>query len=366
MFDILKINKEAEKIKKCIRFDKGSADFVFPEEFCAIAQNTLDNMEKGHLHYPEMGGEIDLKKEISFFEQKMNGRDIDESDIIITHGGMSGLFYSFHSLFKTGDEILMNQFSFEGFSLLCKHFLLKEKRIDLKNIEKYSALISKKTKAVIFNSPENPTGKLYSGSEVKNIVKFCRKNKLILISDEVTNQIIYSGNKFCAPTPKKNVIIINSFSKNWFLPGVRAGWIACKDNVIKNKIEDSISLECVGVNLFVQKLMKEILAKVDYQKFIKKRLAILQKRRNFVIKYLCENKIEFISEVRGGTVFYINTKKDSRKIFNTLLYKYKTAVIPGDVFEGKKSTRIRIGFGSVEEKEILEGLRNIKKVIEQK
>lgn len=362
LFEILQINQRAEKIKNCIRFDKGSANFPFPKEFLFFFKKASQIIKNKYFSYPSPQGDEELRELIAFFENKRNQRkNVKKDDVVITSGGMSGLFGVFSVLFKKGEEVLLNKYSFEGFSLLVKYFSLKEKRVDFSKIEECK--ISKKTKALVFNSPENPTGKVYSKNEVKKILNFCEKNNLYLISDEVMNQIVYDEKTFFGPPPKENVFIINSFSKAWFLPGLRLGWIIVKNKKFKEKLINFFALQSIGISLLSQIFMREILKKIDYEKFIKKYLKILERRRNIIQNFFLKEKISFLHKVEGGMVFYIETKKDADQVSKVLFQKYKTAVVPGKAFEGKKSTCIRVGFGSVKKEEIMKGLENIKKVI---
>lgn len=353
---ILALNELAEKSEGCIRFDKGSAKFPFPEEFLPHIDRVKKELTNHYFHYPKIGGEEGLKKQIVRLEQK-NGRKMLPENIVVTHGGMSGLFTFFSAVTKPGDEVVTNIYSFEGFSTVIDYFRLKQKRVDLSNISKVKKAISKKTRAIIFNSPENPTGKVYSQKEVENFVRLANQAKIFFLSDEVMNKIIYEGTAWHGPTLKtKYEVAVNSFSKSWFIPGIRLGWLATKNEKLVQSLANSLVSQSIGVSLFSQLFLTSVCENINYSSFLKKRLAILERRRGLVKKYLVENNIEYLSEVAGGTNFYINLKEDTTQLAYRLINKYKVAVIPGVLFEGKKSTWARLGFGAVDEKNIKGGL----------
>ena len=359
---ILQINKKAGETPGCVRFDKGSGKFPFPDDFLPYIDKIKDSVKNKYFHYPTMGGETDLKNFIVKEELK-NSRHLTADNIVVTHGGMSGLFILFSTLFKPGDEIITNNFCFEGFLLLLKHFKLIQKRVDFSDIETVKKAISPNTKAIIFNSPENPTGKVYTKKEIQQLIELAGEHKLWFFSDEVMNRIVYNDIKWEGPVLDNNkVVIINSFSKNWFIPGIRVGWIACKDETAIELFNNFVSLYSVGVNLFSQLFLTEVLSDINYEQFINKYLNILSKRKLLVEKYLNESNIKWLSDVNGGMNYYIDLKKDSHKVSLQLLEK-GVAVIPGRLFEGQTSTYARLGFGAVNEEDIKRGIKAISSLL---
>lgn len=361
---ILKINEQAGKIPNCIRFDKGSGRFNFPDEFLPMVEDLKEKIKGRYFHYPKASGEDTLKEQIVKFENQ-NGRKVELDNITITNGGMSGLFNFFYLATKAGDEIITNQYCFEGFSLLIEHFQLVQKRVDLSSKQDIEKSINTKTKAIILNSPENPTGKVYPREEIDNITNIARRKNLWVLSDEVMNRIIYSNIKWYGPPlDYDKVVIINSFSKNWFIPGIRLGWIATKNHKMTNELNNLFSLRSVGVNLLGQLLMAEILERLDYTTFITEKLNILEKRKSFFEKSLNENNLHHLHKVEGGMNFYINLRDDSQKIAEKLLHDCSIAIIPGYIFEGTPSMFARFGFGAVNERNIKKGIRALASLLE--
>ncbi|MBI5123678.1 pyridoxal phosphate-dependent aminotransferase [Candidatus Roizmanbacteria bacterium] len=357
--NILKINEKAENASGCIRFDKGSGKFPFPEEFLPFVDQVKKKISGRYFHNPKTGGEIDLKKEIVKLE-KRNNRLLDLDNITITHGGMSGLFTFFSCNCAPGDEVVTNSSSFEGFSTICDYFKLNQKRASFGDIKQVEKIITKKTKVIIINSPENPTGKVYTRKEISDLIDLAVSKKIFILSDEVMNKIIYEGTIWYGPSIKnKNVVVVNSFSKTWFIPGIRLGWLATTDNKLTEKFNNSLVSQSIGVSLFSQLLMMDICKKINYQSFLKKRLKILTKRKNLVKEYLKKYKIEYFQEINGGMNYYINLKQNSSQLISRIFNKDKIALIPGYLFEGKESTYARLGFGAVSEEEIKKGIKKI-------
>lgn len=356
---ILKINELAEKITGMIRFDKGSGRFPFPDEFLAELDSVKEEIRGKYFHYPQTGGEGSLRELLARWEER-NDRKLKSENITVTAGGMSGLFTFFSLLTKPGEEIISNRFSFEGFANLAAYFRIRQKRVDLSDIKAVERAITRKTRAVIFNSPENPTGKVYSVEEINNLVDLTRRKDVWFLSDEVMNQVIYKRSSWAGPSLReKHVVVINSFSKMWFIPGIRVGWIACTNKRISEAFANFLSIQSISVSLPGQLLMDKILKNVDFNIFFQKQLAVLERRKNLVERELTRGGLSCLQKVEGGMNFYVDLKTDSSKIIPKLIKEAKVALIPGQLFEGKSSRFARLGFGAVSEREIKLGIASL-------
>lgn len=360
---ILKINELAEKTPGMARFDKGSGRFPFPTEFLSSLDSVKEAVRGKYFHYPQTGGERSLREAIAKWEVR-NGRDLKPENITVTAGGMSGLFTFFSLLTRPGDEIITSRTAFEGFTNLAGYFSLRQKRVDLSDIKAVERAITGKTRAVIFNSPENPTGRVYSAEETNNLVELTRRKKVWLLSDEVMNQVIYKGSSWTGPSLReKHVVVINSFSKMWFLSGIRVGWLACINKEVSEAFANFLSIQSTGVSLFGQLLIDKVLRGIDFGNFLKKRLDILEKRRNLVATELKKGKLSYIHDVDGGMNYYVDLRKDSSKVILKLMKEERVALIPGYLFEGKPTSYARLGFGAVNEDEIVRGIASISSVL---
>ncbi|MEK7099355.1 MAG: pyridoxal phosphate-dependent aminotransferase [Patescibacteria group bacterium] len=360
---ILDINEQATKIPQCIRFDKGSAKFPFPDELLPLIDEIKQDITNGYFAYPAIGGEKTLKERIAELERK-NGRDVSPDDIVITHGGISGIFSTLGVIARSGDEVITNSCFFEGFSLAMDHFKLKHRVVDLSDSAALKSTITPKTRVIILNSPENPTGKVYSPQEISEIETVAKESGIFLLSDEVTNEILYDGIPWTGPSMSNtHAVAVNSFSKNWFIPGIRVGWTVSKEYALNKDIANFLSAQSAGVNLFGQLLMAKALERIDHAQFIEKRLTILSMRRSVMKKALDMQGIHYLFDPQGGMNFYIDVRGDSKEVASRLLER-SVAVIPGELFEGKQSHYARIGFGSVDEEAIVRGIASIAEMLQ--
>lgn len=360
---ILKINELAEKIPGIIRFDKGSGKFPFPSEFIPSFDSVKKSLRGKYFHYPQTGGERSLRESLAKWEGR-NGRKLKTEDITITAGGMSGLFTFLALLSKPGDEIITSRFAFEGFTNLADYFRLKQRRVDLADIKAVERAITRRSLAVIFNSPENPTGRVYSAEETGNLVELTRRKKVWFLSDEVMNQAIYPGKRWAGPSLReKHVVVVNSFSKMWFLSGIRVGWVGCTNRKISDALANLLSIQSIGVSLPGQLLMDMILKNVDFDTFFQKRLTVLERRRKLMETELNRSGLNYLQKVDGGMNYYVDLKTDSSRIATKLIKEAKIALIPGHPFEGKSTQFARLGFGAVGENEIKRGINSLSSIL---
>ena len=350
MHKILDLNKKAENMSGCVRFDKGSGNFS-NNYFLAALGEVANDIRGKHLGYAPVQGLAELRGEISKLENFVSKRKIAPDNILITQGALPGIFLILFHICKPGDEVLMNDVHFEGFDNLLNSLGVKGKLCDFENLESVKSAIGPKTKAILFNSPENPTGKIYSEGAVKNLQEISEGKNIWVISDEVNNQIVYGrNNQF---NPGRRFISVNSFSKNYFLQGLRLGWLAGSTKIISELCDLQSSFQ-ISVDVVAQLAAIKVL-KARHSKY----LNILKSRRNLMSKCLKENELQFLMP-SGGTNFFVNINVPSEKFAEFLLREYGVATIPGIYFGEAGEGFLRLGFGSVTEKEIREGCKKIK------
>ena len=238
-------------------------------------------------------------------------------------------------------------------------------KIKSENIEKK---ITKKTKLLIINSPNNPTGAVLGEEDLKEISKIAIKNDLIVISDEAYETMVYGDKKhFCIanfPGMRERTITINSFSKRYAMTGWRVGYAVAIKEIITNMMKISgynLSCPCSVSQQAAIAALDSSPGIIEKMKFEYKR------RRNFIVAEL--NKIEGISCTKPEGAFYVfanikKTGKSSEQIYDELLTKGRVVVIPGSAFGKQGEGYIRIAYTLPIDK-LKEALERMKRVIEK-
>lgn len=220
----------------------GEPDFNTPQH---IIEAAYQSMLEGHTKYTPSGGLAELKKAIIDKFAKEQNLTYDASEIIVTDGAKHALYTLFQVLLNEGDEVLIpapywvsypEQVKLAGgIPVIVNTTEETDLKITNEILEQY---YTEKTKALIINSPSNPTGMIYSKSELESIAKFCMEKNILIISDEIYEKLIYGDTPHFSIAQfseeiKEKTIIINGVSKSHSMTGWRIGYAAGNKEIIK-------------------------------------------------------------------------------------------------------------------------------------
>ena len=240
---IRKLVPYAEQAKKegvnVYHLNIGQPDIKTPEvALKAVKNNTLDI-----LAYSRSEGSETYRKKLAAYYNK-NNIHVRANEIIVTTGGSEALFFTFGSIMDPEDEVIIPEpfyANYNGFSTAQGVKVVPvisniESNFALPPISDFEALITPKTKAILICNPGNPTGYLYSKTEVKQLATLVKKHDLFLISDEVYREFTYDGNEHFSIMQEKglelNAIVIDSVSKRYSMCGARIGCIVTKNKTV--------------------------------------------------------------------------------------------------------------------------------------
>lgn len=350
----LSLDAKAKALKErgidVVNFGVGEPDFDTPEN---IKEAAIKAIRDGFTKYTPVGG-IDILKDaiISKFK-KDNGLDYSREEIIVSCGAKHSLYNIAQALFNPGDEVLIPSpywVSYPEQVILndatpvfirtyeSDSFMIKPEAIESK--------ITKKTKALILNSPSNPTGLTYDKKNLEQIAEVSLKHNIYIISDEIYEKLLYDGAKHISIASlskeiKDKTIVVNGLSKSYAMTGWRIGYAAGPKNIIK-AMTNIQSQSTSNPTSIAQKAAVEALT--GPQDFIVTMLQEFDKRRKFLMHEL--NSIPFINCKTPNGAFYVfpNTSKlygkstDNFKISSSsdlalyLLDNANVALVPGGAF----------------------------------
>ncbi len=242
----LAITAKAKELKDAgkdvIGLGAGEPDFNTPQH---IIDAAVKSMNDGHTKYTATAGLPALKKEITEKFRRDQGLDYNPSEIIVTNGAKHALYTLFQVILDEGDEVIIpipywvsypEQVKLAGGVPVYVEGL-EENEFKI-SPEQLASTVTARTKAVIINSPSNPTGVIYTEEELKALGRVCLDKNLIIISDEIYEKLIYGNNKHVSiaqlsPELKENTIIINGVSKSHSMTGWRIGYAAGNQTIIK-------------------------------------------------------------------------------------------------------------------------------------
>ena len=242
---IRKLVPYAEKAKKkgikVFHLNIGQPDIETPKS----ALKAVKNADIKVLAYSKSEGDLNLREKISDYYARHNV-EISSSDIIITSGASEALLFTIGSIMDSMDEIIIPEpfyANYNGFSAANGVNIVPvsstiDDNFSLPKIDDFESLISSKTKAILICNPNNPTGYVYSESEIKRLIEIVKKHDLYLIADEVYREFTYDGVNHTSIMEfndiYQNAIVIDSVSKRYSMCGARIGCIVSKNREFMN------------------------------------------------------------------------------------------------------------------------------------
>jgi len=371
MFKLLdKVKKLEVEGKKIIHFEIGDPDFRTPEN---ISNAGIKAIKNGFTHYVSSSGLTEFRQKICETTEVSRGFKPNIDQVLVTPGANIAIFYAISCIVNPGEEVIVPDPGFPTYFSTIKmcntkavHVPLLESnkfRMNPKDIENS---ITEKTRMIIINSPQNPTGSVMTKEEIRMTYEIAEKHDLYLYSDEIYARMVYKDSVFNSPSVydkcQERTIISNGFSKAFAMTGWRLGAVIGPSNVVeKMKLLLETTSSCVPP--FIQKAGIEAIE--GEQTSQKSMYDEYEQRRNIVVDGI--NSIHGLSCITPGGAFYvfINIKKTgmtSESFCDYILEDAGVAILPGTSFGEFGEGFVRICY-AVNQDKIKNALERIKKSI---
>ena len=339
----------------------GEPDFNVPENIKEAMKRSIDENDT---HYTPNKGYLDLREEITKKFKKENGITTTPEDVIVTVGASEGLYMCTQAFVDKGDEVLLPNPSFLSYeacvnlaggtpvSVDCKmenEFKLKAEDVQEK--------ITNKTKAIILNSPSNPTGAVMDKEDIKAIADLSIDKNFLIISDEIYEKIIYGKKNYSPAKYSDNVITLNGFSKTYAMTGLRIGYLATTNEDYTEQLLKIHQYNIACANTTAQRGAYEALT--GPQDEVKKMVCEFQKRRDLIVSRLNDMGYE---TVNAEGAFYVFPKIEDENFVQDAA-KAGVITVPGVAFGSNGENHVRMSYANSYENiekamDILEGMIN--------
>ena len=306
--------------------------------------------------YSQNAGLLELREVISDYYIRKEGFEYDPiSEIMVTVGAMEGLYLALLSITNPGDEYIIPAPYYVNYGQMVHMCggvpVIVDKPAEEPltfRTEDIEAAITPKTKAIIINTPSNPSGKIISWNKIEKLAELAKKHDLYVISDEVYKCLIYGENKFKSIVSiegmRERTILTNSLSKEFCMTGWRIGYVLANKEIVANmtKLQENI---CACAPLPSQYAAIEALSsKEDYSANMK---SIFSERRDALVSGI--NSIKGLSCTPPDATFYlmVDISKTGLKSFDfacKLLESVHVAVVPGVTYGQSCDNYVRIAF----------------------
>ncbi|MDI6846572.1 MAG: pyridoxal phosphate-dependent aminotransferase [Candidatus Bathyarchaeia archaeon] len=365
-FEVLAKAKALEKQgKDVVHLEIGEPDFDTPKN---IKEAAVKALYAGYTHYVSAAGIPELREAIAEYISRTRNIEVDPDEVVVTPGAKPIMFFSILALVNPGEEVMYPNPGFPIYESVINFVGAKPVSIPLKeendfrfDPEYVKENITKNTKMIILNSPENPTGGVLTREDLKAVADcIANRDDVLVLSDEVYDNLIYEGEHesiASLPGMKEKTILLNGFSKTYAMTGWRLGYGVMRKDLAQKVTQlmiNSNSCTCA----FVQ--MAGIEALKGPQDEPARMVAEFKKRREVIVSGL--NNIKGITCRKPRGAFYVfpnitGTGLDCRKLSDYLLNSAGVAVLPGTAFGQYGEGYLRLSFAN--------SIENIEKALDR-
>ncbi len=358
----LAVDAKAKKLKAngvdVIGFGAGEPDFNTPD---IIKRAGVEAIEQNETHYTPAGGTVALKQAIIDKLKRDNDLDYEKNQILVSCGAKHSFFNLAQVLWEEGDEIIVPAPYWVSYPDIIRYAgalpviidTLGENQFKITPDQIQSA-VTPNTRAIILNSPSNPTGSAYTKKELEAIAECALRNGLLVVSDEIYEKIVFDGfeqSSICSlgKEVQDNCVLINGVSKSYAMTGWRIGYLAANAEIIKQtvKLQGQSTSNPTSVSQAAS-----IAALNEGEADVQRMVIEFQKRRNTLVDSLlsipgveCYKPVGSFYTFPDFSAFYGKTFKGKKmegsiQLAEFLLAEGKVAMVPGIAFGADKNLRM--------------------------
>jgi aspartate aminotransferase len=367
--------------KPVIGFGAGEPDFPTPEYIVNAAIEAAKN--PANHRYTPTPGLPDLREAIVNKTKRDSNYEITVDQVLVTNGGKQSVYQSFASILDPGDEVILPSPFWTTYPECIKlaggvsvEVFADESQNYLVSVAQLEKALTPKTKVLLFCSPSNPTGSVYSLEQVKEIGQWALKNNLWVVTDEIYEHLLYDGAtapSICVAVPElaDRTIIINGVAKTYAMTGWRVGWMIGPKDVIKaaTNLQSHLSSNVSNVSqrAAIAALNGDLSA-------VHKMGEAFDRRRKLIVKLL--NEIPGVTCPTPTGAFYVypsvkavlgkeirgKRPKTSAELATLILEEAEVAAVPGEAFGPSGYLRFSYALG---DEDIIEGIARVKKLLSE-
>jgi aspartate/methionine/tyrosine aminotransferase len=356
--------------RSIIHLEIGEPDFDTPANIREAAKRALDD---GYTHYPPFFGLPALREAIAADVSARKDVPVHPDHVVVTPGAKPVMYYAMLALVEPGDEVIVPDPGFPIYESMARFaggtpvpLPIRQEHEFRADLDELEALITRRTRMLVLNSPANPTGGLFTREDIVRIAELALRHDLVVLADEIYGRIVYEGEHVSIasiPGMLERTIILDGFSKTYAMTGWRLGYAVLPDVLLYafgRLIINSVS----GTSSFSQ--MAAVEALTGPQDEVEAMVAEFHARRDLIVDGL--NAIPGISCLRPHAAFYVfpdisATGLDGAELADRLLHDAGVCVLAGSAFGGVGRNHIRISYANSRQN-LTEALARIRSVVE--
>jgi aspartate/methionine/tyrosine aminotransferase len=371
-FEVLaRARKLESEGKRIVHLEIGEPDFATPDN---IVEAAIGAMQNGYTHYTPASGIYEAREAVAQFVSKMLKTQVEPADVVLVPGSKNVLLFTLLACIEPGDEVILPDPGYPAYASqvnfiggVPKLVTLREEsgfRIDLEELE---SLVTPRTRMLIINTPQNPTGGVLTAEDVDFVCNLALKHDLLVVSDEIYSQLVY-GFQHVSPMSRdgmrERTVLMDGLSKSYAMTGWRLGY-AVAPRALAAKLDTLMINSSSCAAAFTQIAAIEALGSPESEHAVRRMVKVFEHRRDLVVDGL--NEIPGVRCHRPQGSFYVfpnvqGTGFDEQDLASRLLNEAGVALLPGTAFGPAGKGFIRLAYTQSED-ELKLGLRRIKEFI---
>lgn len=372
------VEKFMDKYEVGIKFNLGetcvdSISISELDKLCtASCTNLLETIFNAKLTYGHIHGSSELKRKIADLYNNINNHKFPEkltdADVVITNGAIGANFLTLYAFLEPKDQVLVVDPTYQQLESVSNVFsgnvtpfkLHFENQYlpDLTLLEKQ--IKQNKTKLLIINNPNNPTGVVWDNALLKQVIEICKRNDTWILSDEVYRPLYHSTDAVNSIVNfgYEKTVSTGSMSKAFSSAGIRLGWIVTKNLELLKNILTKRDYNIISISKIDDMIASYILT--NYKRLLERNYEICRKNIRLIENFINNSKglLSWVKPQGGSTCFVKINGVDTFKMATELAEQSSTLCVPGEAFNGA-SGFLRLGYGNSTE-DVEGGLKNIK------
>ena len=362
------------RMENVVHLEQGEPNFVTPQH---ILDAAVEAMRKGFTHYTDTSGTLELREAIAEKLEKENAIQVDpQTEVIVTSGSQEAMFAAALGFLDHGDEALVIDPYYPAYyedTLLAGAIpipvpLSAEENYKIEN-ETLEKKVTRRTKMIWICNPSNPTGHVFSKSDLEVLAEVAKKHDLVVFADEIYEKIVYDNQKLVSiaslPGMEERTITVQGFSKAYAMTGWRIGYMVAARN-LSSTLRTLHYYAALCPNAISQKAA--FAALTGPQKCVQEMLKEYKKRRELVLNEL--DKLKMVSYTQPKGAFYVfpdfsQLEKSDEKLATKILEKVRVVTVPGSGFGKAGQGHLRISY-SPDYEQVKEGMKRIRNYVESR
>src|SRR6266478_655387 len=358
--------------KQIVHLEIGEPDFATPDN---IVEAGISAIQNGYTHYTPASGILEARQAVAGFVTRTLKTEVDPTEVVLVPGSKNVLLFTLLACIEPGDEVILpdpaypayaSQVNFIG--AVPKLVTLREEtgfRMDLDQLE---SLVTPRTRMLIINTPQNPTGGILTEEDVKFVSELAQKHDLLVVSDEIYSQLVYGFqhvSPLAQPGMRERTVLMDGLSKSYAMTGWRLGY-AVAPKALAAKLDQLMINSASCAAGFTQMAAIEALSMPESEHAVRRMVKVFEHRRNLVVDGL--NAIPGVRCKLPQGAFYAfpnieATGFNERDLASRLLNEAGVAVLPGTSFGEAGKGFIRLAYTQSED-ELKLGLDRIREFVE--